>query len=257
MLSSQKKVLELLPFSISAPNFYLFLLCGVLIGMSKAGISGTGLMVVPVMAGIFGGKASVGILLPMLIAADVFAVIYYNRHANWRYVFMAMPWAILGVVIGTVFGNSINDQQFKVVLAIIIIGGITLMLWQDWKAKKVAIPDKWWFAAVLGLAGGFTTMVGNAAGPVMSLYLLSMRLPKNNFIGTAAWFFFIINLIKVPFHIFSWETISLQTIKIDLIALPAIIVGVFAGIKIVKLFPEKAYRYFIVFSTLVTAAFLF
>jgi uncharacterized membrane protein YfcA len=233
------------------------MLCGVLIGMSKTGISGAGLMVVPIMAGIFGGKASVGILLPMLIAADVFAVIYYHRHANWRYVFMALPWAIAGVIIGTVFGNAINDQQFKHVLAIIIISGIVLMVWQDVRTKKISIPDHWWYAAILGLIGGFTTMVGNAAGPVMSLYLLSMRLPKNNFIGSAAWFFFIINLIKVPFHIFSWKTISFDTLKIDFLVFPAIVLGTIIGIKLVKLFPEKAYRYFIILTTVLSALFLF
>jgi uncharacterized protein len=244
-------------FHFSTFDWSLFFLCGILIGMSKSGLTGAGLMVVPIMAGIFGGKVSVGVLLPMLIVADIFAVIYYNRHANWRYVFMALPWAIAGVIIGTLFGKNINDAQFSAVLAIIIIVGIILMLWQDIQLKNIAIPDKWWFAAILGLAGGFTTMVGNAAGPVMSLYLLSMRLPKNNFIGTAAWFFFIINLIKVPFHVFAWETISIHTLKIDMLVIPAIIIGIVSGIRIVKLFPEKAYRYFIIISTVVSAAFLF
>jgi uncharacterized membrane protein YfcA len=242
---------------ISSLSWFLFMLCGMLIGMSKAGVAGAGLMVVPLMAGIFGSRASVGILLPMLIAADVFAVIYYNRHANWRYVLLAMPWAIAGVIIGTIFGKSINDDQFSTVLAIIIIFGIVLMLWNDFRSRNISVPDHWWFAAILGLIGGFTTMVGNAAGPIMSLYLLSMRLPKNSFIGTAAWFFFIINVLKVPFHVFSWGTISIDTIKIDFAVLPAILIGVAAGIQIVKLFPEKGYRYFVIATTILAAVFLF
>lgn len=249
---------DFLSFSgLSSADWILFSLCGILIGMSKAGISGTGLMVVPLMAGIFGGRPSVGILLPMLIIADIFAVFYYNRHAKWRYVFMAMPWAIIGVIVATVFGKSINDAQFNIMLAITILSGIVLLVWQDIRQKKIKVPDNWWFAGILGLAGGFTTMVGNAAGPVMSLYLLSMRLPKNSFIGTAAWFFFIINVLKVPFHIFSWKTITISTIKLDLIVAPAIIVGVFLGIKLVKLFPEKAYRIFIIATTILSAVFLF
>lgn len=241
---------------ISTLNWVLFLCCGVLIGMSKTGLSGAGLMVVPIMAGIFGGKASVGILLPMLIVADIFAVIYYNRHANWRYVFMAMPWAIAGVIVATIFGKNINDNQFKIVLSIVILSGIGMMIWQDFRSKKLSVPDNWWFAGILGLLGGFTTMVGNAAGPVMTLYLLSMRLTKNNYIGTAAWFFFIINMIKVPFHVYSWGTITSQTLITNIFVFPAIVIGAIFGIKIVKIFPEKAYRIFLFATTIISALFL-
>ena len=235
----------------------LFISCGILIGLAKTGISGAGLMIVPIMASIFGGKLSVGIVLPMLIVADIFAVNYYHQHANWRYILLALPWALLGVIAATVFGKHINDNQFKVILAIVILIGIVLMLWQDFRIKSKTAPDNWWFAALLGLAGGFTTMIGNAAGPIMSLYLLSMNLPKNNFIGTAAWFFLIINVIKIPFHVLSWHTITLQTLSVDLIGIPAILVGVVLGIRLVKLFPEKVYRYFIIGSTVLSAVFLF
>jgi hypothetical protein len=225
--------------------------------MAKTGLSGAGLMIVPIMAGIFGGKLSVGIVLPMLIFADIFAVNYYHRHANWRYIIIALPWALVGVVIATIYATNINDEQFKTILAIVILIGITLMLWQDFGLKSRIIPDNWWFGGILGLVGGFTTMIGNAAGRVMSLYLLSMHRPKNNFIGTAAWFFLIINVLKVPFHIFSWETISWQTLSVDLIGLPAILIGILLGIRLVKLFPEKIYRYFIICSTVLSALFLF
>jgi uncharacterized membrane protein YfcA len=123
------------------------------------------------------------------------------------------------------------------------------------KSKK--IPDNWWFAGILGLTGGFTTMIGNAAGPVMSLYLLSMHLPKNKFIGTAAWFFLIINVLKIPFHVFSWHTITPQTLMVDTAGIPAILLGVYIGIKTVKLIPEKIYRYFIILSTVLAAFLLF
>ncbi len=249
--------MEFLGISFSSFQIFLYLSCGMLIGMSKTGLSGAGLLVVPIMAGLFGGKSSTGILLPMLIAADVFAVYYYHRHAQWRYIFLALPWAVAGVVLGTLFGASVNDLLFKNILAVIILTAIGLMLWQDFRNKQAPIPDTWWFGALLGLIGGFTTMVGNAAGPIMALYLLSMHLPKNSYIGTAAWFFFIINLIKVPFHVFAWHTINFQTLQINLVVLPAIGLGVVAGINLIKLFPEKAYRYFIVFTTCLAAFFLF
>ena len=96
-------------------------------------------------------------------------------------------------------------------------------------------------------------MIGNAAGAIMALYLLSMRLPKNEFIGTGAWFFLIINLFKIPFHITVWETINIDTFSFDLILLPVITMGAFAGIYIVKLIPEKGYRIFMLVSTAISA----
>jgi uncharacterized membrane protein YfcA len=237
-------------------NWLLFLICGMLIGMAKTGLSGAGLMIVPIMAGIFGGKLSVGIVLPMLIFADIFAVNYYHRYASWRHVLLALPWALLGVVIATVFGKSIDDETFKSFMAVIILIGIALMIIQDTLIKSKNIPDNWWFAGILGLTGGFTTMIGNAAGPVMSLYLLAMHLPKNSYIGTAAWFFLIINVLKVPFHVLSWHTITFQTLMVDLTIIPAILLGIFLGIKTVKIIPENIYRYFIILSTVLASVLL-
>ncbi len=237
-------------------NWILFITCGLLIGMAKTGLSGAGFMIVPIMAGIFGGKLSVGIVLPMLIFADVFAVNYYHRHATWRYIFLTIPWALLGVIIATLFGNLIDDETFKTIMAVVILSGVALMLLQDSVIKLNRIPDNWWFAGILGLVGGFTTMIGNAAGPVMSLYLLTMHLPKNKFIGTAAWFFLIINVLKVPFHVFSWHTITAQTLMVDVAGIPAILLGVYLGIKTVKLLPEKVYRYLIIISTVLAALLL-
>lgn len=236
--------------------WFIFVACGMLIGMAKTGLSGAGLMIVPIMASIFGSKQSVGIVLPLLIFADLFAVAYYHRHATWRYLFLALPWALLGIVIATFIGNGIDEIQFKTILAIVILLGVSLMLWQELRKKNKTFPDKWWFAAILGLGGGFTTMIGNAAGPIMSLYLLSMHLPKNNYIGTAAWFFLIVNVIKIPFHVFIWNTISVETLTIDFFGIPAILIGVVIGIRVVKIFPEKYYRYFIIGSTVLSALFL-
>lgn len=243
-------------FNLSSSQWIVFFLCAVLIGMAKNGLSGLGLMVVPLLANIFGGKESVGILLPILIVADIFAVIYFSRHANWKHLLRLMPWAIGGIFLGAFLGNQIPDDQFKIVLSIIIVVGIGLMVWQDFRKEKMIIPDNWWFAAILGLTGGFTTMVGNAAGPVMALYLLSMRLPKNSFIGTGAWFFFMVNLAKVPLHVFYWETIDIRTTLLDTFVIPGIIIGAYTAKRIVKLLPENIYRAIVLISTFVAAIFL-
>jgi len=113
------------------------------------------------------------------------------------------------------------------------------------------------FAISLGMAGGFTSMVANAAGPIFTLYLLSMRFKKNSFIGTGAWFYFLLNCFKLPLQVFYWKQVTIHTFLLDLFVLPLIIAGVFLGIYLVKFIPEKAYRIFIIVSTLVSAIFLF
>jgi len=225
--------------------------------MAKTGISGVGLMVVPIMANAFGGRPSVGLLLPLLIFADIFAVTWYNRHAQWKHIFRLIPWAFAGIITAAIVGKSISDQTFNRLLAALVIGGIAILLWRDIRSEKIKIPQSRWFAAGLGLLGGFSTMIGNAAGPVMALYLLSMRLPKNSYIGTGAWFFFIVNLSKMPLHIWSWKTITRSSFSLDLLMIPAIAAGAFLGIWLVRLLPEKFYRYLIIGTTLLSAMLLF
>ena len=230
--------------------------CALCIGMAKTGVAGIYGVVVPIMALLFGGKASTGLVLPMLIMADVFAVAYYHRAARWTYILKLLPWTLAGILFGTWVGDQISDEIFKVLMGVIILGGIGIMVWLDWK-KITAVPDHPAFAVGVGLLAGFATMVGNNAGAVMTVYLLSMHLPKNNYIGTGAWFFMIINLSKVPFHVFAWETISLPSLWLDLMMLPAIALGAFLGVKIVRLLSETFYRKFIIVVTAVSALLLF
>jgi len=225
--------------------------------MSKTGISGVGLMVVPLLANAFGGRPSVGLLLPILIFADIFAVTWYNRHARWKHIVRLLPWAFAGIILATLIGKSISDQTFNRLLAALVVGGIAILVWRDIRSDKLKIPQSRWFAGGLGLLGGFSTMIGNAAGPVMALYLLSMRLPKNSFIGTGAWFFFIVNLSKVPMHIWSWKTISLNSFVLDVMVIPAVAAGAILGIWLVRLLPEKFYRLLVIVTTLLSALLLF
>ena len=184
-------------------------------------------------------------------------MVYYNRHAEWRHILRLMPWAIIGIIAATLAGKSISDITFNRLLAGMVILGIAILVWQDLRANKARIPQSRWFSISLGLLGGFATMIGNAAGPVMALYLLSMRLPKNRYIGTGAWFFFIVNVSKVPLHIWSWETITVRTFMLDILMIPSIAAGAFLGIYLVKFFPEKAYRVFIIITTILSALLLF
>jgi len=214
-------------------------------------------MVVPLLANAFGGRPSVGLLLPILIFADIFAVTWYNRHARWKHIVRLLPWAFAGIILATLIGKSISDQTFNRLLAALVVGGIAILVWRDIRSDKLKIPQSRWFAGGLGLLGGFSTMIGNAAGPVMALYLLSMRLPKNSFIGTGAWFFFIGNVSKVPMHSWSWKTISLNSFVLDVMVIPAVAAGAILGIWLVRLLPEKFYRLLVIVTTLLSALLLF
>lgn len=238
-------------------NWIWYLLCALLIGMAKAGVKGMGMLVVPILAVIFGGKPSAGLLLPILSMADIFAVSYYNKHAEWKYVWKLLPATILGVLVAVVVGYYISDNWFKNLIAIFVIGSLILMVIQERRGLPQAMTESLVFASIFGFLGGFTTMIGNAAGPIMAVYFLAMHLPKNSFIGTGAWFFLIVNLFKIPLHIFVWHTITWNSFSLNLIALPAIALGVFIGIKIINLIPEKEFRYFIIIMTLVASIRLF
>jgi len=247
----------ILSYDLTSLQWVLLGLSGLLIGMSKTGLSGVGLMVVPMLANAFGGRPSVGLLLPILIFADIFAVAWYNRHADWKHILRLIPWAFTGILIATLVGKSISDITFNRLLAAIVITGIGILVWRDLRSGKMNIPESRWFAAGLGLMAGFSTMMGNAAGPVMAIYLLSMSLPKNIYIGTGAWYFFIVNISKVPLHVWSWKTISVESFLLDVFMIPAIAAGAFLGIWLVRLLPEKVFRIIIIATTLLSALLLF
>ncbi|WP_425639031.1 sulfite exporter TauE/SafE family protein [Algoriphagus yeomjeoni] len=233
---------------ISTTSWILSFLAAFVIGLSKAGIKGIAIINVTFMAIAFEAKQSTGIVLPLLVVADIFAVIYYNRHTQWKYVVKFLPWMILGIILGSWIGMDLPEQIFKIAMAIIIFLVLGIIVW--WDQKKVEkVPTHWAFASGVGTLAGFTTMVGNLAGPISNIYFLAMRLPKNHFIGTAAWLFLIINVFKLPFHFFIWHTISEETLLLDLKLIPAIILGFVLGIKLIKMIDEVFFRKMILVLT--------
>ena len=245
---------SLFSFQISYSSLGLILVVALLIGMAKTGVHGAGMMSVPILAKVFGGQLSSGIMLPILVLADVLGVWYYHRHASWDHLKILFPWAALGVILGTITGTYINDHIFKIIMAGTIVTSVVIMVWLE--SHKDEVPHKRWFGVATGVAGGFTSMVGNLANSVMAVYLLSIRLPKNSFIGTTAWFFLVVNWFKVPFHVFVWHTITRDTVFLSLLTLPAIVLGAYLGIVIVKKLSERIYRWFIISMTLVAAIFM-
>jgi uncharacterized membrane protein YfcA len=241
------------------PGFLLlFFIVALVLGMAKAGLSGLGLAIIPVMALIFGAKESTGVILPMLITADIMAVIYYRRNAVWKHIFRILPWVAVGIITALIIGNLINNNQFRVVMISVVWIMLILMIVNDLRKKnETKIPDNHFFGSFIGIAGGFSTMIGNSAGPVFTLYFLAMRLPKKEFIGTSAWLYLIMNTGKLPLQALVWKNITLNSLMLDLIAVPVIAAGMFLGINIVKLLPEHFYRYFVIITTLVSSVLLF
>lgn len=228
--------------------FLLALGCALLLGIAKSGIKGLAVLIVTGLALIYGAKESTGILMPLLICGDILAVIYYKRHVKWVYLLKLLPWMVLGVLAGVVSGKDLPEYLFKSGMAVIILLSVAMMYyWERKKDRKV--PTHWSFAALMGMMAGFTTMVGNLAGAFSNIYFLAIKLPKNEFIGTAAWLFFIINLFKVPFHLWVWETMNQESLKISLTLIPAVISGLFLGVFLVKKINNDKYRKLILIFT--------
>ena len=231
---------------------FVMVTVGILVGMAKTGIHGAGMVAVPLLAIGFGGRTSSGLMLPILILGDFMAIYHYQRYAKWEHLNRVLPFAFVGVLLGAYVGIFIDDAVFRQVMASIIFFSTGIMVFNE-KYQSQTILQNWLMIASLGIAAGFTTMVGNLAGSVMAVYLLSCNLLKNQFIGTAAWFFLIINLSKVPFHVYSWKTITWSSLFLDSLVLPFIALGSFLGAQIVKRIPEQIYRRFIIFMTILAA----
>ena len=228
-------------------------------GISKTGLSNISIVAVPLFALVFGGKESTGIVLPLICFADIFAVVYYRRHAEWKYIWRLVPWALLGFALALLADHFINSNRgFKILIGICVLTGLLVMIWNERRSHGESKPPAGlWFSAFFGIFGGFATLIGNAAGPIMSVFLLSMRLPKESFIGTAAWFFLIINYLKLPLQIFVWHNITPKTLMFDLSMIPFILTGVFLGIVFVKKVNEKQYRIAVYALTIISAVLLF
>jgi len=241
-------------FEIEVWQWVLLAFCAFVVGISKTGIPGLGILPVPLMALVLPAKASVGVLLPILIFADIFSAGYYRRHAQWVHIVRLMPWTMLGIVAGFFAMDKISDTQLKPVIGVIVLVMLCLKVINDQRKTEDVETNayrKHAFVAVLGFIAGVTTMMANAAGPVMIIYLLAAGLPKTEFVGTSAWFFFIVNWLKVPFSA-KLSLITAESLKLDVTLFPFVVAGAIAGILLLKVIPQKVFRVLVL--VLATAA---
>jgi len=230
-------------FDLSTIGWVIVVLCGLMIGFTKAGIPSLGILVVTTLMFVFPAKDSVGILLPMLIMGDLFAVIFYRRHVVWKYLLSLLPWVVIGLLCGYFVLDIVNDDQLKPIIGVIVLTMIGLHFWREKLGDRFneMLPKSLWFTILMGILGGFTTMVGNAAGGIMAIYLFVKGLPKSEFVGTGAWFFMFVNLFKVPFYI-QLGLITTTSFTFNLMMFPAILVGAFIGVKILPYIPQKIFQ---------------
>ena len=211
------------------------------IGITKSGFSGVSMVHVILFAFVFGARNSTGIVLPMLIAGDIFAMSVYGKHANWRYVRRMMLPTMIGVVIGWLLMFRLPEAYYRPLIGAIIFGLTVLQIIRLWKEEWLAdVPHAAWFAWSMGILVGLTTMLANAAGPVFGLYLLAIGLPKLEFVGTAAWFFLLLNIVKIPF---SWSLglIRLDTLALNAMLMPMIALGLWVGTRIIRVIPQRLF----------------
>lgn len=198
-----------------------------LVGLSKTGISGLGMLAVVLFAQIMPAKQATGVVLPLLCVGDIFAVTLYRQHARWHYLWRLFPWTAAGVLTGYVAMDRLSEAQAR-----ILIGGIVLVLVGVHLVRRRTggheAEHGAWFAPTIGILAGFTTLVANAAGPLMTIYLLAMRLPKMDFVGTAAVFFLLLNLFKVPFMV-DLGLINAASFTLNLLLIPAVLIGGLIG----------------------------
>lgn len=235
---------------LSSLQIFYFILAAALVGFTKTSVGGVGILSVLLMAMTFEGKASPGILLPMLIVADIIAVIYYRRHCRWDILIKLAPLTIAGIIIGFFIVDIVPAQIFERFIGVIILIMLFISLVLEYSKIK---PRGGKFATpIVGMFAGIASMVANAAGPIFGIFLLQMGLSKETFVGTRSWFFLLMNLAKVPFS-FSLGLITKESLTLNLYSVPIIIAGALLGALVLKKINLKVFKWLIRTAVIISA----
>jgi uncharacterized protein len=222
--------------TFDTPAWILAAFAAAIVGLSKTGVPGIGMLFVAIFANLMPTKQASGFVLPLLIFGDLVAVLSYRRHTEWSHLRRLFLWTGAGVVLGALAMNHIDNRQAQLLVGGIIVTLVAVHLWRKRPASasdsdrrsQVSNFNLSWFAPTIGILAGFTTLIANAAGPLMAIYLLAMRLPKMAFVGTSAVFFLLLNLFKVPFMV-GLGLITTDSFKFNLLLAPAVLGGALLG----------------------------
>lgn len=221
------------------------------LGVSKTGFPGLALINILIIAECFGAKASVGIILPMLIVCDLMVYPLFRKYASWRQVWPLLPPTLAGLAIGYFLLDRIDDATARDVIGAIILIMVALQLFRQYKRDFLEhLPDSPSFLTVSGLAVGISTMIANAAGPVYSIYALVHRMTKEDFLGVGARFFLLVNLLKVPL-MGNLSLINEESLRLNLFLLPGLVVGILTGRRLIHLVPQRIFEWLLYFFSLV------
>ncbi len=233
------------------------------VGISKTGVPGIGILVVPLLGIGFGGRLGAGVMLPLLIMGDVFAVAWYKQHCQWEKLVSLLPWVVVGLALGTaVLWITGGGKSSKDVTDVVIGGLVAVMVLLHLLRNKLGdrlTPTSPAGTAGTGIAAGFATMISNAAGPVMQMYLAAYKMPKEQFMGTIAWYFFIINVSKFPIYVILSSLIpqkplvTTSSLTLNAMVFPAVLAGVFVGKWLLPRMSQKAFETVVVVLSLAGA----
>ena len=223
--------------NLDPAQWILAVVAALLVGITKTGVTGLGMLPVAIYAQLLPAKQASGLLLPLLIVGDVIAVLTYRQHTQWRYLLRLFPWTAIGVVIGYFAMDRIDDREARIIIGVIILVLVALHVGRKWwlsrRAARSEEPKHPVLVPATGILAGFTTLMANAAGPLMAMYLLAMRLPKLEFVGTAAMFFLVLNVFKVPFMM-NLGLVNVSSVTANLILCPAVLLGAWLGRKLLS-----------------------
>ena len=238
----------------STYQIVILCICALLIGVNKTALPGIGILPVVLLADTFDSRLSTGMQLLMLAWADIMAVIYFRRSADWRIILRLLPWSLLGLGIGWWILGYIppeNNAAMKLLIGWIVIGLLVLNFVRK-RLDPEKIPSGIVPSAFYGSLMGSTTMLANAAGPVSAIYLLSMKLPKEQYMGSGAWLFLSVNWIKVPMFWYQGR-ITREVLLANLWMIPLLIAGGFLGIVLFKRLPQKLFENIVMVLVVVAA----
>jgi uncharacterized protein len=242
------------PVHLQPWQWALLALAAFFSGMSKTGFAGLGVLSVAFFANVLPARYSTGALLPLLVCADVIGVATFRKHAEWSHLWKLFPWVVLGIVLGCFALGKFNNTEAQRTIGILLLVMAALQIWRQRQTGELSarLPHTWWFAALTGIAAGFATMTANVAGPLMTLYLLAIGLPKLTLVGTGAWFFLLVNVFKLPFS-YHLGLITADSLRLDAILCLPMIPGALLGPVILKRINQRTFEIMVLAFTILAA----
>jgi uncharacterized protein len=235
---------------LSPAGWALLVVAAVAVGFAKTGITGVGSVAAALFAMVLPARESTGALLPLLIAGDLVAIALYGRHTSWGLIRRLFPWVAVGIAAGAAFVARVGDSGMRTAIGLLLLGLVGVQLMTQSRRLRAALGDPGdgpartshrVAAAVVGMVAGFVTMVANASGPVMTVYLLLSGFSMLAFLGTGAWFFLLVNVFKLPFSI-GLGLVAPDAVLADVALLPAMAAGAVLGAVLIRRIEQRTFE---------------